>query len=113
MRKKGMPDQSAIQAKGEFISAYFDERKRQLARARKLINQQEYLLEGILVLCCHIDSFATLRFPFLKSRAAFKQVLLKYSGKRAFYEKIDLLFLYQWPTSHLRNNGDYKTFKNY
>ena len=48
MRKKDIPNQSAIQAKKEFIRAYFAERNWQLARARKLINHQEYLLEEFL-----------------------------------------------------------------
>ena len=65
-------------------------------------------------MCCNIASYAALRFPAMKGdRRAFKQVVLKYSGKRAFYEKIDLLFLYQWHRSHFRTEGAYKKFKNY
>jgi hypothetical protein len=103
-----------LEAKREFIRSYFRERRGQLGRVDKLIHQNEYLFEGILVLCCHIASYAALRFPSLREdREAYQQVVLKYSGKRAFYEKIDLLFLYQWPRSVFRDHGGYKGFKNY
>ncbi len=114
MRRKRRPTSSELQSKRESIRAYFQERKRQLDRANKLIHQSEYLFEGILVLCCHIASYAALRFPRLKQdREAYKQIVLNYSGRRAFYEKIDLLFLYQWPHSVFRSHDVYKRFKNY
>jgi hypothetical protein len=103
-----------LDAKREFLRDYFQERQRQLHRAKQLIRQREYLFEGILVLCCHIASYAALRFPRLRrDRDAFKKIVFKYSNKRAFYEKIDLFFLYQWPGSAFKNHGDYKGFRNY
>ena len=116
MTQKRKTTASDLEAKRRFIEAYFDERKRQLDRANKLIRQNEYLFEGVLVLCCHIASYAALRFPVLTNhsdRRAFKEVVLKYGGKRAFYEKIDLLFLYQWQRSHFRGERAYEKFKNY
>jgi hypothetical protein len=116
MAQKRKASPADIEAKREFIRAYFEERRRQLDRAGKLIRQNEYLFEGVLVLCCHIASYAVLRFPLLSKlsdRKAFKEVVLKYSGKRALYEKIDLLFLYQWQRSHFRGEKAYKNFKNY
>lgn len=111
--KKRVPTRADLDAKKEAIRDYFDERRKQLARARKLIDQEKYFLEGILVLCCHIGSFAALRFPCWLDNERFKEILLRYSGKRSVYEKVDLLFLYQWPRSEFRKHGGYMAFKNY
>ncbi len=114
MARKRKATASDLQAKREFIETYFQERRQQLERAKLLMDQDKYLFEGLLVLCCHIGSYAALRFPNMRSdRKAFKAVVLKYSGKRALYEKIDLLFLYQWERSHFRGENAYKGFKNY
>jgi hypothetical protein len=112
-RKKRVPTRADLDAKKEFITAYFEERKKGLVRARKLIGQEEYFLEGILILCCNIASYSALRFPGWQDNERFKETLLRYSGKRSLYEKIDLLFLYQWTRSRFRKHGIYVRFKNY
>ena len=113
MTKKRALTRADLDAKNRFITDYFDERRKHLARARKLANQEEYFLEGILVLCCHIGSFSASRFPSWLDNNRFKEILLRYSGKRSLYGKIDLLFLYQWPRSRFRKHGHYVAFKNY
>jgi len=112
-KKKRVPTRADLDAKKEFIKDYFDERRKRLARARKLIDEEEYFLEGILVLCCHIASFSAARFPAWQDNNGFKEILLRYSGKRGLYQKIDLLFLYQWRRSKFREHGHYVAFKNY
>jgi hypothetical protein len=54
-----------------------------------------------------------MRFPALHDGEAYVKVVLELSGKRDFFEKIDLLFLYQWPRSKLSDNGTYQQLKNH
>lgn len=103
-----------IKAKKAFIRSYFDELGKRLDRSAKLLKCQEFFFEAILVLLCHIGSFARLRFPQpCPDHLSYKRIVLEYSGQRRLYEKVDLLFLYQWPSSELRNEKRYKQFKNY
>ena len=95
------------------IRSYFDELGKRLDRSAKLLGREEFLFEAILVLCCHIGSYARLRFPKQSDHESYKRIVLVYAGQRQLYEKIDLLFLYQWPRSDLSDDRRYKKFKNY
>ena len=98
--------------KARFINEYFKQWGRDIVRARELLINPHYYLEGLLVLSCYIGAFASMRFPSIPDGKAYVKIVLEYSGKRDFYEQIDLLFFYQWPRSKLRGNGDYKALKN-
>jgi hypothetical protein len=54
-----------------------------------------------------------MRYPTLRDGEAYVKVVLEYSGKREFYEQVDLLFFLQWPKSKLKDHGNYKELKNY
>ncbi|OGG01246.1 MAG: hypothetical protein A3F83_14205 [Candidatus Glassbacteria bacterium RIFCSPLOWO2_12_FULL_58_11] len=95
------------------LDEYFKSWDRDVTKAAELLGNQRYHLEGILVLSCYLSAFAAMRFPDLRDREAYINIVNDYSGKRDFYEKIDLLFLYQWPQSKLCDNGRYKKLKNY
>lgn len=97
----------------ELIAEYFKVWKQDLSKAEKLLNQDEYYLEAILVLSCYIGALASLRYPQLKDNESYKKTVLQYSGKKDIYEKIDLLFFYQWPKSDFKDHGAYKKLKNY
>ena len=99
--------------KNSFIKAYFDKWDRDTQRAAELIIGGRFLLEGILTLSCYLGALAELRFPALDQYEAYPKLVLDYSGRPDFFEQIDLLFLYQWPRSELRDHGHYKEFKNY
>lgn len=58
-------------------------------------------------------ALASLRYPSIEDNKAYCWFTLEYSGKRSFYEQIDLLFLYQWPRSKLHDYRPYKSFKEY
>lgn len=100
--------------KTDFIAAYFEEWEKKLSKAKGLLNNSEYYLEGILVLSCYIGAFSRLRFP-LEDRdwKAYKRIVIEYSGMREFYENVDLLFFYQWPRSLYKNDKVYKKLNNY
>ncbi|MCE5249460.1 hypothetical protein LLG96_04485 [bacterium] len=95
------------------IDEYFKNWDSDIKKASELLANQHYYLEGILVLSCYIGAFAAMRYPSLKDGEAYVKVVLEYSGNRDFFEQIDLLFLYQWPRSILRKNGNYTKLKNY
>ncbi len=90
------------------IDEYFKRWHRDIEKARELVSSQRYYLEGLLVLSCYLGAFASVRFPTLRDGEAYVKVVLEYSGKRGFYEQIDLLFFYQQPRSKLRERGNYK-----
>ncbi len=90
------------------INEYFKQWERNLNKANELIENPHYLLEGILVLSCYLGAFAALRFPTLRDGEAYVKILLEYSDNRGFFERIDLLFFYQWALSKLRDKGNYK-----
>ncbi len=96
-----------------FIDEYFKQWEKNLEKANELIENQRYRLEGILVLSCYLGAFAALRFQTLRDGEAYVKIVLEYSGSRDFFENIDLLFFYQWPSSKLRENGNYKALKQY
>lgn len=74
----------------------------------------KYYLEAILVLSCYIGALGSLRYPSEKEdNKAYKRVVREYSGKKDFYEQIDLLFFLQWPRSQLQGHGDYLKLKNH
>lgn len=100
-------------AKADFVQAYFSRWDNDLDRAKTLLAAQEYYLEAILVLSCHIGALASLRFPTLADNAAYKRVVLEYSSMRDFYEQIDLLFFLQWPRSEFLSHGDFLKLKNH
>jgi hypothetical protein len=97
----------------ELIAEYFKVWKQDLSKTEKLLNQDEYYLEAILVLSCYVGALASLRYPQLKDNKSYKKTVLQYSGKKDIYEKIDLFFFYQWPKSDFKDHGSYKKLKNY
>jgi len=102
-----------MSAKLQFIEAYFKRWQSDLSKARELLDTAHFHLEGWLILSCYIGAFASLRYPSKQDGDAYVRMVLEYSGKREFYEQVDLLFLFQWPRSKLRDNGKYKTLKQH
>lgn len=102
-----------MSGKVDYVKEYFASWKEDLQRTNQLLSQQTYYLEGILVLSCHVGALGSLRFPTLQDNEAYKRVVLEYSGKRGFYEQIDLLFFLQWPRSELRTHPSYGSLKNH
>lgn len=102
-----------MSGKALFIVEYFKRWRRDIDKARELLANNRYYLEGLLILSCYLGAFASMRFHTLRDSEAYVKVLIEYSGKRDFYEQIDLLFFYQWPRSKLRNHGCYKRLKNH
>lgn len=99
--------------KAYFIKAYFDKWGRDVDRAAELLDSGRFLLEGILTLACYLGAMASLRFPTLDDSEAYPKLVVEYSGARDFYKQIDLLLLYQWPRSKLRDHGRYKELKHH
>jgi hypothetical protein len=99
--------------KTDFIDAYFGKWKRDIERAEALLRDDRFVLEGYLVLVCYLGALASQKYPSLKDNEAYCKFTLEYSGKRSFYEQIDLLFLYQWPRSKFRAHGLYTSFNGY
>jgi len=99
--------------KTHYMKAYFEQLEKDLVRAQSLLGKTNHYLDAILLLSCHIGSFGSLRFPKLRDNEAYKKVVLEYSGKRAFYEQIDLLFFCQWPRSEFKDHGCYLKLKNH
>lgn len=104
--------------KVDLIKPYFRRWRQDLARARKLLDTNEYYCEAILILSCYIGALAALRFPGRNDRDAYQRIVIRYSGLRSLYEKIDLLFFYQWPRSayrrsHSPESRPYSRIKNY
>jgi hypothetical protein len=98
----------------DFIDEYFKKWDENLKRARSLLSRQEFFLEGILVLSCYIGALSRLRYRNEdKDWKAYKQIVLEYSGKRDLYEKIDLLFFYQWPRSLYKDDKEFKKLADY
>jgi hypothetical protein len=98
-----------------FIDEYFKQWEKNIEKAEELLenHNRRYHLEGILVLSCYLGAFAASRFPTLRDGEAYVKVVLDYSGKREFFEQIDLLFFYQWPRSKFRDNGNYKSLRQH
>lgn len=99
--------------KCETIKAYFDGWQEDLARVKMLMADSKYYLETILVLSCYIGALGSLRYPGEEDNKAYKRVVREYSGKKVFYEQIDLLFFLQWPWSQFQSHGDYLQLKNH
>ena len=97
----------------DVIRDYFEGWQEALARAKSLLGNPKYYCEAILVLSCYIGALGSLRYPSELDNKAYKAVVLEYSGKREFYEQIDLLFFLQWSRSEFRSHGDYLKLKNY
>ena len=98
----------------ETISQLFNEWNADVARAQTLLTSEDFFVEGVLVLSCYIGALARLRYPLeTKDWRSYKTIVWEYSGQRAIYENIDLLFFYQWPNSKLANNKAYNGIKNY
>ena len=99
--------------KALFVEEYFKRWRVDIEKAGELLANLSYYLESLLVLSCYVGAFASMRFPTLRDGEAYVKVVLEYSGKREFYEQIDLLFLCQWPRSKHRDHGDYKSLKSH
>ena len=95
------------------IKAYFEGWQENLARVKMLRADSKYYLEAILVLSCYIGALGSLRYPGEKDNKAYKRVVREYSGKKDFYEQIDLLFFLQWPRSQSQSHGDYLELTNH
>src|SRR4051794_22351518 len=94
-----------------YIDEYFKRWHLDVARTKELIDGKRHYLEGILALSCYLGAFAAMRYPVLRDREAYVKVVLEYSGLREFYERVDLLFFFQWPRSKLKDHGHYKELK--
>jgi hypothetical protein len=99
--------------KYKYIEAYFEEWDNTFNRAKHLIESDDFHLEGITIVLCHIAALGRGRYPTLKDRKSFKKIVKDYSGKYALYENIDLLFLIQYPHSKVSDDSIYKKLKNY
>lgn len=95
------------------IDEYFKDWRNDLDKAAELLEQDRYHLEGILVLSCYLGAFAAMRFRELQDGEAYVRTVREYSGKRDFFDQIDLLFFWQWPRSKLRDKGNYKALKQH
>jgi len=100
-------------AKIHYIKIYFEDLEHALARAVKLSSSNEYHLEGITILLCHIAAISRSRYPTLKDWAAFKEIIKNYSDKYDLFENIDLLLFYQWPHSKLSEDKIYHQLAQY
>lgn len=97
-----------------FVKEYFSQLRSDISRAEALLESDEYLLEGLLVLACYIGAFARVRYPQEpKDWKSYKTIVWEYGGKKELYGQIDLLFFYQWPKSTMANESPYKCFKNH
>jgi hypothetical protein len=100
--------------KSKTIKAYFEGWQENLARGKMLMADSKYYLEAILVLGCYIGALGSLRYPGEKQdNKSYIRVVREYSGKKDFYERIDLLFFLQWPRSQFQSHGDYRKLKNH
>lgn len=100
-------------AKDNFIIAYFEEWENTLKRAKFLTASENFHLEGVTVLLCHIAAIGRGRYPDLKDRESFKAIVKEYSGKYDLFENIDLLFLFQYQHSKVAEDPIYKRLANY
>lgn len=99
--------------KCEIIASYFEGWQEDLVRAKSLLNDSKYYCEAILVLSCHIGALGAFRYPGEQDNKAYKTVVRDYSGRKDFYELIDLLFFLKWPRSDFQSHGDYLKLKNH
>lgn len=100
--------------KTDVIRDYFEGWQKDLVRAKSLLADHKYYYrEGILVLSCHIGALGSLRYPDEKDNEAYKRVVREYSGRRDFYDQIDLLFFLQWPHSEFQANKNYLKLNNH
>ena len=97
----------------DVIRDYFERWQEDLARAKSLLDNPKYYLEARLVLSCYIGALGSLRYPDAKDGKAYTTVVREYSGRRDFFEQIDLLFFLQWPRSAFCGHGDYLELKNH
>ena len=103
-----------VNTKIEIVTELFRQWSIDVARAEALLASNEYFLEAVLVLSCHIGALARLRYPHeTKDWKSYKTVVWEYSGQKDIYENIDLLFFYQWPKSKLANNKIYTGIRDY
>lgn len=97
-----------------FIDAYFKTWEKKMDNVAKLLANENYYLEVILILSCYLGAFAALRYPNnKKDRDAYIKIVLGYSGKRSFFEQIDLLYFYGWKKSISRNDKTLKKLQKY
>lgn len=102
------------EAKLHFLTEYFRQWGRDVARAEALLTSEEYFLEGLLVLSCYIGALARARFPQeTKDWKSYKDVVSMYSGQNDIYANVDLLFFYQWPRSKYASDKVYNGLKNH
>jgi len=97
-----------------FIEASFERWHKDISKAEKLLNAEEYFLEAIILLSCYVDAFARLRYPNENSDVkAFKRIIRNYSGNADVFNEIDLLFLYCWKNTTISNEAIYRKLENY
>ena len=109
----GLFGRRSLTEKADVIRDYFEGWQEDLTRTRSLLGDPKYYREAILVLSCYIGALGSLRYPGEQDNKAYKTVVHEYSGKRDFYEQIDLLFFLQWPHSDFRTHGDYLKLKSH
>jgi hypothetical protein len=98
-----------MSAKTKFIKAYFSQWKDDVSKTEKLLETNDYYCEAILLLSCYIGALAAIRFPRIDSdREAYQRIVIRYSGLKSLYDKIDLLFFYHWPRSAYRRSPSSK-----
>jgi len=95
-----------VDAKREFIKAYFDDWSRDLKRVSGLLTNVEHRYDAVLILSCYIGALAALRYPDRSDRNAYINLVIRYSGLKSLYQIVDLLFFYQWPRSEFRRSKD-------
>ena len=100
-------------AKHHLLECYFEELNNAQLRANELYSSEQFHLEGITILMCHIAAISNARYPNLRDWAAFKELVKYYSGLYELFENIDLLFFYQWLNSKYANDKEYQKLEKY
>jgi len=104
--------------KKSWIETYFNMWIKDIERAEKLLKSREYYQETMLVLCCYVGALGAARFPGRADWDSYQKIVRRYSGLNSIYNKVDLLFFFQWPRSYYRRSKEkhaapYRKIKNY
>ena len=103
-----------LPSRENLISGVFDIWGREISRAKVLSDGVTFCEEGALLLAIYIDAFSQRRYPNnCDNRKFFKEIVMKYSRLDDMYQKIDLLFFYQWKTAGLQCEGRYNRLQCY
>lgn len=105
-------DEEDIEAKKEFIAAFFNDYSRKISNLSKML-EQGFIEEALILACCYICALANHRYGMSNERDNFIKIIYGYSDNKILFSRISWIDFYKNGKDTSEKNRNGKPIANY